>query len=192
MNDTVAATAEAHRAFLDFSDELTRNYGRSVAIQARLLEGMAALPGGAGMLPAPFPAGETAPEASLGPPPAFSREMCMEFAVGSAARVLGPEFAEVDTYPVRVRLPAPPLMLVDRILSVEGRKGGMEKGRVITEHDVLPGAWYLDGGRAPTCISVEAGQADLFLSGYLGIDLQVKGKRAYRLLDAKEIGRAHV
>lgn len=185
MNETVAATAEAHRAFLDFSDELTRNYGRSVAIQARLLEGMAALPGGAGTLPAPFPAGETAPEASLGPPPAFSREMCMEFAVGSAARVLGPEFAEVDTYPVRVRLPAPPLMLVDRILSVEGKKGGMDRGRVITEHDVLPGAWYLDGERAPTCISVEAGQADLFLSGYLGIDLQVKGKRAYRLLDAK-------
>ena len=41
---------------------------------------------------------------------AFSRGLGgMEFAVGSAARVLGPEFAEVDTYPVRVRLPAPPL-----------------------------------------------------------------------------------
>jgi len=49
---------------------------------------------------------------------------------------------------------------------------------------VLPGAWYLDGGRAPVCISVEAGQADLFLCAYLGIDHAVKGKRSYRLLDA--------
>ncbi len=31
---------------------------------------------------------------------------------------------------------------------------------------------------------MEAGQADLFLSSYLGIDHQVKGERAYRLLDA--------
>ena len=34
------------------------------------------------------------------------------------------------------------------------------------------------------CISVEAGQADLFLCSYLGIDLVVQGHRAYRLLDA--------
>ena len=46
--------------------------------------------------------------------------------------------------------------------------------------------WYLDGGRIPTCIAVEAGQADLFLSGYLGIDLAVRGLRTYRLLDAAQ------
>jgi len=45
--------------------------------------------------------------------------MCLEFAIGSVARVLGPEFAVVDTYDVRVRLPDEPLMLVDRIISVE-------------------------------------------------------------------------
>ena len=98
--------------------------------------------------------------------------------------VLGSEFAEVDDYPARVRLPDEPLMLVDRILSVEGQKGSLGPGRIVTEHDVLPGAWYLDGGHAPVCISVEAGQADLFLCAYLGIDLAVKGKRTYRLLDA--------
>ncbi|MDY0213523.1 MAG: type I polyketide synthase, partial [Desulfuromonadaceae bacterium] len=32
--------------------------------------------------------------------------------------------------------------------------------------------------------AVEAGQADLFLSAYLGADLQTKGKAVYRLLDA--------
>ncbi|WP_169728961.1 beta-ketoacyl synthase N-terminal-like domain-containing protein [Desulfatirhabdium butyrativorans] len=117
--------------------------------------------------------------------PAFDRSQCMAFAVGSVADVLGPEFAVIDTYPVRVRLPDEPLMLVDRILAVEGEPRSLGKGRVVTEHDVLPGAWYLDGDRAPVCISVEAGQADLFLCSYLGIDFQVRGERMYRLLDAE-------
>ena len=55
---------------------------------------------------------------------------------------------------------------------------------MVTEHDIQPGAWYLDGGRIPTCIAVEAGQADLFLSGYLGIDFRTRGLAVYRLLDA--------
>lgn len=118
------------------------------------------------------------------PEPTYPREMCMEFAIGSLGKVLGPMFDAVDSYPVRVRLPDEPLMLVDRIMSVEGEKGSLKSGRVITEHDVLPGAWYLDGDRCPVCISIEAGQADLFLCSYLGIDLAVKGKRSYRLLDA--------
>ena len=75
-------------------------------------------------------------------------------------------------------------MLVDRILSVEGEKCSLGPGRVVTQHDVAIDAWYLDGGRAPVCIAVEAGQADLFLSSYLGIDHYVKGQRTYRLLDA--------
>ncbi|MBU1169573.1 MAG: beta-ketoacyl synthase [Proteobacteria bacterium] len=119
-----------------------------------------------------------------GPEPAFPRDMCMEFAIGSLGKVLGPMFDVVDSYNVRVRLPDEPLMLVDRIMSVEGEKGSLKSGKVVTEHDVLPGAWYLDGDRCPVCISIEAGQADLFLCSYLGIDLAVKGKRKYRLLDA--------
>ena len=39
-------------------------------------------------------------------------------------------------------------------------------------------------GRIPTCIAVESGQADLFLSAYLGIDFETKGLAVYRLLDA--------
>ena len=162
----VRKTAETHQAFLAFSDDLTRAYGRTFAFQNRLLQEVTAQ----GIV-----ASETA---------AFTREQCLEFAVGSVARVLGPEFAIVDTYPVRVRLPDEPLMLVDRIVSVEGEKCSLGPGRIVTEHDVKPEAWYLDGERAPVCISVEAGQADLFLCSYLGIDHVVKGQRAYRLLDA--------
>jgi acyl transferase domain-containing protein/3-hydroxymyristoyl/3-hydroxydecanoyl-(acyl carrier protein) dehydratase len=115
----------------------------------------------------------------------YSREQCLEFAAGTVAAVLGPMFAPIDGYAKRVRLPDEPLMLVDRIVSVTGEPASLTHGTIATEHDVREGAWYLDGGRTPVCIAVEAGQADLFLCSYLGIDLAVKGTRAYRLLDAQ-------
>ena len=76
-------------------------------------------------------------------------------------------------------------MLVDRITHIEGEPLSMTQGRLVTEHDIHAGAWYLDCGCIPTCIAVEAGQADLFLSGYLGIDFETQGRAMYRLLDAK-------
>lgn len=172
----MAATSEAHRRFLELSKNLTQGYADTFAYQQELIS--SALEG------SPPPAAPSRDISGAGSSLAFSREMCMEFAVGSAQKVLGPMFAEVDTYPARVRLPDDPLMLVDRILSIEGEKGVLGPGKIVTEHDVTTDAWYLDGGRAPVCISVEAGQADLFLCAYLGIDLKVKGKRTYRLLDA--------
>ncbi len=170
------AVSGAHQQFLDMTIQTSRSIADAVGLQCHLLN---------------LKAGQTANPAvmSCPDPPirqiAFTREQCMEFAIGSAAAVLGPNFAVVDTWPVRVRLPDEPLMLVDRILSIEGVCGSLGKGRIVTEHDVLPGAWYLDGGSAPVCISVEAGQADLFLCAWMGIDLVVQGKRAYRLLDAR-------
>jgi PfaB family protein len=202
MTRSTQSTAEAHRQFLDFSAESGRNYTEAFGLQSRLLESLiqsgtsvqdSIKEQNSGFNPPLYQEWETKdfPKPADSPPlqegafpPAYSRDMCMEFAIGSLAKVLGPEFAEVDTYPVRVRLPDEPLMLVDRILTVEGEKGSLTSGKVVTEHDVLEGAWYLDGGRAPVCISVEAGQADLFLCSYLGIDLKVKGERTYRLLDA--------
>ena len=176
-------TAEAHQSFLNFSMESGQAYSDAFGLQTRLLEALMH----AGGMPVSENISETLdiqkPKNEY-PVPAYSRKMCMEFAVGSLAKVLGPEFAEVDSYPARVRLPDEPLMLVDRILKVEGEKGSLTSGRVITEHDVVAGAWYLDGDRTPVCISVEAGQADLFLCSYLVIDLRVKGLRTYRLLDA--------
>ncbi|TXI83637.1 MAG: type I polyketide synthase, partial [Cupriavidus sp.] len=130
------------------------------------------------------PAPEPFPIMPVEPPTALNREQCMEFAIGKIGRVLGKKFAEIDKHPTRVRLPDEPLMLVDRILTIEGEPLSMTSGRVVTEHDIHPDAWYLDCGRIPTCIAVESGQADLFLSGWLGIDLETKGLASYRLLDA--------
>jgi 3-hydroxymyristoyl/3-hydroxydecanoyl-(acyl carrier protein) dehydratase len=104
--------------------------------------------------------------------------------VAGIAEVLGADFADIDHHPTRVRLPDEPLMLIDRIITIEGKPGSLGPARIITEHDIHPGAWYLDGNRIPTCIAVEAGQADLFLCAWLGIDRVTRGKAVYRLLDA--------
>ena len=187
----------AHEAYLRLARGVMASYEQQLALQMALIEatmhGDAVVPEGQAPIARPFMAGET--EAPGYIPPSFqderpifpvfmTREQCLEFAVGKIGAVLGARFAEIDAHPTRVRLPDEPLMLVDRILAVEGEPASMTRGRVITEHDIRPGAWYLDCGRIPVCIAVESGQADLFLSGYLGIDFITKGLAVYRLLDA--------
>jgi 3-hydroxymyristoyl/3-hydroxydecanoyl-(acyl carrier protein) dehydratase len=137
-------------------------------------------------IPAPAPVLNSQPS-TLNPqlpPRSLTYDQCLEFAIGRIGKALGPMFAEIDSFPTRVRLPDVPLMLVDRILEIEGEPLSMTHGRVVTEKDIVAGDWYLDCGKMPTCLAVESGQADLFLSGWLGIDLQTRGLASYRLLDA--------
>lgn len=177
MQLTEQARAEAQETFLRVSEGMTNTMASAITMQMQLLNGtdVSAL-----NISTPETPQQTQEQSVR-----LNREQCMEFAVGSIGKVLGEAFAEIDTYPTRVRLPDEPLMLVDRILDIEGDVNSMTHGRVVTEHDVLPNAWYLDLGRIPTCIAVEAGQADLFLSGYLGVDHHTKGNAVYRLLDAR-------
>jgi 3-oxoacyl-(acyl-carrier-protein) synthase/3-hydroxymyristoyl/3-hydroxydecanoyl-(acyl carrier protein) dehydratase len=178
---TAGATGLAHAAYLRLAQALHRGITSSLSFQTTLLE--AFLASGGRQPPVGLQVKKQGADAPRSPV-RFDRRQCLEFAAGSIGRVLGPAFAAIDAHPTRVRLPDEPLMLVDRILTVEGEPLSLASGRVVTEHDVLPGAWYLDGNRVPTCIAVEAGQADLFLSAYLGIDLRTRGRAVYRLLDA--------
>ena len=173
------AAARAHEDYLRLSNELTRSMTEILAFQLRLAESLSA--GG------PVAERPALPPALLEsiPGPFMDRQACLEFAVGSIGRVLGPKFADIDAFPTRVRLPDEPLMLVDRIVTVDGEPLSMTSGRVVTEHDVRPDGWYLDGGRIATCVAIEAGQADLFLSAWLGADFQTRGLAMYRLLDAE-------
>ena len=200
-----AARAQAHSTYLRTAHELDRALQETAAHQFRLAEQLLTTPGAAhgvfaaggsqptGIAPTVVPSAAAIPPAgadavptwsSTSPPTALDREACLEFAVGSIGKVLGASYASVDEHVTRVRLPDEPLMLVDRILSIEGEPHSMTGGRVVTEHDVGARPWYLDCGTIPTCIAVESGQADLFLAGWLGIDAQTDGLAVYRLLDA--------
>jgi 3-oxoacyl-(acyl-carrier-protein) synthase/3-hydroxymyristoyl/3-hydroxydecanoyl-(acyl carrier protein) dehydratase len=179
------AKAAAHQAYLRLSQNLAETYAGQMEFQMALLKENPSAPQLIDFQAEARPAnrlsrGDEAPCL----PAAFDRAQCLEFAVGSMARVLGPAFAEVDTFPTRVRLPDEPLMLVDRIVSIDAEPRSMKPGQLITEHNIKPSDWYLDNGRIPPCIAIESGQADLFLSGYLGIDFQTRGRAVYRLLDA--------
>ncbi len=174
------AVIEAHAAYLRLSTTLQRGLMDNLQFQAQLSDHILA----SGVASAPRERVSLGALTRPRSPAALDRGQCLEFAVGSIARVLGPDFAAIDNYPTRVRLPDEPLMLVDRILAIEGQSRSLTAGRVVTEHDIQTGAWYLDSDRIATCIAIEAGQADLFLSAYLGIDFQTRGLAVYRLLDA--------
>lgn len=160
---------QAHATFLDWMDRWNHLYKEALGQANTSTDEPIAIP----------PHDVQAPSIQL------AKEQCYEFARGHIGKVFGPAFASIDEHPTRVRLPDAPLMLVDRVLAIEGEPLSLQPGRIVTEHDIVPHAWYLDGGRIPTCIAVEAGQADLMLSGYLGIDLHTQGLAVYRLLDAE-------
>ena len=187
---TDAARAGAHSAFLRTAGGISDAMARQVAFQLDLIgqlttDGWAEVPPRPSFEPIePIPPEPTRFEPVALPPRTLDRAACLRFAVGAIGDVLGPDFAAIDAHPTRVRLPDEPLMLVDRITSIEGEPRSMGAGRVVTEHDIHPGAWYLDAGVIPTCIAVESGQADLFLSAFLGIDFETRGHAVYRLLDA--------
>ena len=79
-------------------------------------------------------------------------------------------------------MPAPPLLLCDRVVGIQGEPLSIGRGRIWTETDIRPGDWFLHNGRMPAGIFMEAGQADLLLASWLGVDMLNQGKRAYRLL----------
>src|SRR6185503_16195597 len=97
--------------------------------------------------------------------------------------VFGELFKAQDSYSRQVRMPQPPLLLADRVTGIDATAGSMETGTIWTETTVAPDRWYLDyAGRMPAGIMIEAGQADLLLISWLGIDLLNRGERVYRLL----------
>ena len=114
--------------------------------------------------------------------PMFSREQLQVHAGGTISTLFGPQFANQDGYARQVRMPQPPLLLADRVIGLEAEPDSMGSGCIWTETDVSGDAWYLHQGRMPAGVMIEAGQADLMLISYVGVDRLNRGERVYRLL----------
>jgi PfaB family protein len=114
--------------------------------------------------------------------PSYDRDQLEVLASSEISKVFGPMFAIQDDYVRQVRLPEPPLLLVDRITGIDAEPGSMTHGTIWTETDIQEDAWYLDDHWMPAGIMVESGQADLVLISWLGADFLNRGERVYRLL----------
>ncbi len=114
--------------------------------------------------------------------PLFDRAALKVHASGRISEIFGADFAAQDAYVRQVRMPQPPLLLADRVVELDGAPGSMGKGRIVTETDVDNHAWALHAGRLGAGVLIEAGQADLLLISWLGVDAHNRGERVYRLL----------
>jgi acyl transferase domain-containing protein/3-hydroxymyristoyl/3-hydroxydecanoyl-(acyl carrier protein) dehydratase len=128
---------------------------------------------------------ESAPEgltSSRRGDPLFSRADLERLASGRVSDVFGPSFRGQDGFRRQVRMPEPPLLLADRVVSIDAEARSMGRGTIWTETDVTQRSWYLHEGQMPAGVMIEAGQADLLLISWLGIDFLNRGERIYRLL----------
>lgn len=114
--------------------------------------------------------------------PSFDREQLLIHGNGRISDLFGPRFQTQDQYLRQVRMPRPPLLLADRVLGIAGEPGSMGLGRVWTETDVGSQDWYLHQQTMSAGVLIEAGQADLMLISWLGVDAHNRGERVYRLL----------
>ncbi|MFP7288230.1 beta-ketoacyl synthase N-terminal-like domain-containing protein [Shouchella clausii] len=114
--------------------------------------------------------------------PAFSRKQLEQLASGPISAVFGPAFADQIGYRRQVRMPEPPMLLVDRVTGIDAEPHSMGTGTIWTETDIDRSNDYMHKGRMPLGYMVEAGQADLLLISWLGIDRYNRGDRLYRLL----------
>jgi 3-oxoacyl-(acyl-carrier-protein) synthase/3-hydroxymyristoyl/3-hydroxydecanoyl-(acyl carrier protein) dehydratase len=117
------------------------------------------------------------------PGPKYSRKQLEVLAGGKISSIFGAEFAGQDGFVRQVRMPQPPLLLADRVTGIDAQPLTMGTGTLWTETDVRPDSWYLnDEGKIPAGIMIEAGQADLLLISWLGVDMLNRSERVYRLL----------
>ncbi len=206
-----AHTAAIHRDFLARQDRLQQYFlqARQAALHALLAaaladpveEGLVSMPDGevATVLDSGgeiLPLGSQAPGSRVDSPgdpspasevlaprgPAFSREQLEVLASGKVSDVFGPFFNRQDGFRRQVRLPRSPLLLADRVTGIDAQPGSMGRGVIWTETDVTWDGWYLHDGFMPPGITVEAGQCDLVLISWLGVDFENRGERVYRLL----------
>ncbi len=113
----------------------------------------------------------------------WDKKDLLEFAEGKIANVFGKEYAIIDSYKKRVRLPLKDYFFVSRVTKLSAKTNQFKPSSITTEYDIPEDADYLIDGQIPWAVAVEAGQCDLLLISYLGIDFQNKGEKVYRLLD---------
>ncbi len=113
----------------------------------------------------------------------FTRRDLEEFATGLISQCFGPEYQvfEGRRYP---RIPNGDLLLMDRVVAIDGKRHALAKGStILTEFDVPPNAWFFDAAYPalpPYAVLMEmALQPCGLLSAYLGSSFPLKDVDLY-------------
>ncbi|MDR0217938.1 MAG: beta-ketoacyl synthase [Enterobacteriaceae bacterium] len=116
-------------------------------------------------------------------PVIFDQQQLLELTDGSVAKVLGADYAEVDSYLIRTRMPSPPFMFVSRITALSAVKGQLAPCYIEWEYDIPDDAWYAVKGRIPSFVALESSHAMIVAFTVIGCDMMFKGQLCYRAVD---------
>ena len=111
----------------------------------------------------------------------------IEMTNGKLSNVLGSDYMQIDSYPIRTRMPSPPFMFVSRVTHLEAEKMGFKPSSIEWEYDIPENAWYVADGSISSIAPIESSHASILLLSYLGCDFIYKGERRYRVLDASVV-----
>lgn len=115
----------------------------------------------------------------------FDEQQLVEMTDGKVSNVLGPDYAEADTYPIRTRMPSPPYMFVSRVTKLTAKPGELKPCVVEWEYDLQPNDWFVYHGLVPEFISLESSHAMIIAFTKIGCDQLFKGELRYRAIDSQ-------
>lgn len=186
FDQNLSLISSAHSAFLQARREGLKQIGEMIQLHAKMAaQGVLSRSSSPKMSETPgssFPT-EATRRPARSPEVIWDKADLQEFAGGNIADVFGEEYAIIDSYRRRVRLPTEPYLLVSRVTKLDAERGVFRPSSLTTEYDIPQHAWFSIDGQIAWAVAVESGQCDLLLISYLGIDFECKGDRVYRLLD---------
>ena len=97
----------------------------------------------------------------------FTREQIIESSAGNLADVFGPEYADVDQYKVRARVPLPPFLFISRILEIDATPGVWEPSKIVMEYDIPLDTIFQLNGKTMLAPFFESSHVSIFLMSYM-------------------------
>lgn len=119
----------------------------------------------------------------------YDYDEILEMTSGSMAKVLGKEYAALDNFKVRARMPLPPFLFVTRITKIDAKFGDFNSSCSIEgEYDVPQDCVFsINSEEISPTVLAESSHIGIFLAAYLGIDIKSNGQLRFRITDVSTI-----
>ncbi|MDR0469136.1 MAG: hypothetical protein LBH09_04100, partial [Peptococcaceae bacterium] len=113
-------------------------------------------------------------------------DQLIEMTSGSMAKVLGDQYAALDTYERRARLPMPPYLFLTRVTGIDASFGKFEPSSIDFEYDIKGDCVLrMTKNIISRVLLTEAAHAAILIVAYLGVDVIFKGDVGYRVIESK-------